>query len=226
MLHPKFATDSEQYVRAFLLLQKDLLELFDFVEPADTNLPTYSYRMHSLLLRACVEVEANCKAVLKENGYSKSSNMKMGDYKKLNLTHHLSSYEVKIPNWSGVYGTRQPFAPWSNGDSLPWYQAYNNTKHSRHEEFESATFEHLIDATCAVLVLLSAQFETNDFSSHEPRLVVEGPPNDGMESAIGDYFRVKFPNDWPEEMRYDFDWQELKKENDPFDEIDFSAVAP
>jgi len=36
--HPRFATEPEHYVRAFAIIQKDLLELFDFVEPADTNL--------------------------------------------------------------------------------------------------------------------------------------------------------------------------------------------
>src|ERR1051325_6627811 len=67
--HPKFAQSPSHYVRGFILLLKDLQGLFDYVEPADTNLSTYSYRIHSLLLRACVEVEANCKAILRANGY-------------------------------------------------------------------------------------------------------------------------------------------------------------
>ncbi|SRR5258706_11044794 len=54
--HPKFAQTPEHYVRAFLLLLKDLQGLFDYVEPADTNLKCYSYRIHALLLRACIEV--------------------------------------------------------------------------------------------------------------------------------------------------------------------------
>jgi hypothetical protein len=37
-MHPKFAVDPHHYVRAFLVLQKDLLELFDYIEPADKNL--------------------------------------------------------------------------------------------------------------------------------------------------------------------------------------------
>jgi len=71
--HPSFAQSPEHYVRAFLLILKDFQELFYYVEPADKNLSCYSYRIHALLLRACVEVEANCKAILKENGYSKAS---------------------------------------------------------------------------------------------------------------------------------------------------------
>jgi hypothetical protein len=157
MVHPLFAQSPEHYVRAFLIMLKDLQELFDYVEPSDKNLACYSYRIHALLLRACVEVEANCKAILKENGYSKSGDWDMRDYRKIEKTHLLSSYEVRVPNWSGVKATRSPFSAWSAGSSLPWYQAYNTTKHDRHSEFEKATFEHLIDASCGLLVLLSAQ---------------------------------------------------------------------
>jgi hypothetical protein len=224
MIHPKFAQSPGHYVRAFLLLLKDLQELFDYIEPADKNLSCYSYRIHSLLLRACVEVEANCKAILKENGYTKSRDMSMDDYKKINTTHRLSSYQAKVPYWSGTKDIRTPFAAWATGGALPWYKAYNTTKHDRHVEFEEATFDHLIDACCGVLVILSAQFETNDFLPGNTLLALGGP-NDGMESGIGEYFRIKFPDDWPQDLRYGFDWQQLKDEPDPFQNIDYSNIA-
>jgi hypothetical protein len=37
-----------------------------------------------------------------------------------------------------------------------------------------------------------------------------------MESGIGEYFRVKYPDNWPADERYEFDWQKLKHEVDPF----------
>jgi len=226
MIHPKFAQSPGHYIRAFLLLLKDLQELFDYIEPADTNLPCYSYRIHALLLRACVEVEANCKAILKENGYTKATDMTMNDYKKINITHLLSSYQVKAPYWSGTSDTRSPFSAWSTGGSLPWYDAYNITKHDRHAGFKKANFEHLLDACCGVLVILSAQFETNDFSPGNTLIAVAGGGhNDGMKSGIGGYFRVKFPDDWPPDLRYEFDWQKLKNEPDPFKTIDYSKIA-
>jgi len=224
LVHPKFAQSPEHYIRAFLILLKDLQELFDYVEPADKNLLCYSFRIHSLFLRACVEVEANCKAILKENGYGRSGDWNMGDYKKLERTHLLSAYEVKVPNWSGTRATRSPFSPWASEGALSWYQAYNTTKHDRHSQFEEATFEHLIDACCGLLVLLSAQFETNDFSPGNTFLALQGP-GDGMESGIGGYFRVRFPVNWPSELRYDFDWETLKSEPDPFRTIDYSTIA-
>ena len=114
--HPKFAQSPEQYVRGFLILLKDLKDLFDYVEPADKNLACYSYRIHALLLRACVEVEANCKAILKENGYSRSGDWNMGDYRKIEKTHFLSAYEVKVPNWSG---TKSTWSSKTTADCLP-----------------------------------------------------------------------------------------------------------
>ena len=38
IVHPRFAQSPEHYVRAFLILLKDVQELFDYVEPADKNL--------------------------------------------------------------------------------------------------------------------------------------------------------------------------------------------
>ena len=49
--------------------------------------------------------------------------------------------------------------------------------------------------------------------------------DDGMESAIGGYFLIKFPTDWPVADRYDFEWTNLQKLNDRFDEFDHSAYA-
>ena len=35
---------------------------------------------------------------------------------------------------------------------------------------------------------------------------------------------LRFPSSWPTDLQYDFDWQELKNEEDPFQTIDYSVV--
>ncbi len=217
--HLKFARTPQQYIRAFLLIQKDLLELFDYVEPSDVNLKCYSYRIHELHTRTCIEIEANCKAILGENGYTKAGNWNMDDYRKLNATHRLSSYQVKLPLWHGNQIMRAPFAPWKASEPLVWYQAYNQTKHDRHEQFEQANFENLLDATFGLVALVSAQFHRKDFSPHD--YLVSGDPGEGIDVAIGEYFLVKFPDDWPVADRYEFDWEQLKNEPDPFQSLAF-----
>jgi hypothetical protein len=171
-------------------------------------------------MRACIEVEANCKAILFENGYSHAGDWSMRDYKKLNATHRLSSYEVRAPLWHGNRNTRAPFLAWASGGTLDWYNAYNAAKHDRYNEFQKANLNSLLDSLCGLVALLSSQFCREDFSPGPDLLALSGP-DDGLETAIGGYFQVKFPTDWPANERYDFDWQKLESQADPFKNLTF-----
>jgi hypothetical protein len=42
-------------------------------------------------------------------GIPKSGDWNMNDYKKLEATHFLSAYEIKIPVWQGTTNARMPF---------------------------------------------------------------------------------------------------------------------
>lgn len=220
----RFAISGPQYVRAFLLIQKDLLEIFDYVEPSDQNLNCYSYRIHELHMRACIEVEAHCKAILTENQYVNPNKApewwNIRDYWKLNSTHRLSSYEIRMPLWHGSTNILKPFDAWNAGPILPWYLAYNDAKHDRHNNFPKSNFEALIGAVSGLTALLSAQFNTFDF---QPSVLGTeyGAPDEGFETAIGGYFHVKFPNDWPADDRYSFDWETLRTEPNPFQALTF-----
>jgi hypothetical protein len=205
-----------------MILLKDMQELFDFVEPADENLNCYSYRMHELLIRASIEVEANCKAILVENGYARSGNMTMTDYKKINASHHLSCYKVKMPFWNGMQGTRTPYSAWARNAALPWYDSYNATKHDRHNSFQRATLEHMIDAMGGLVIVLSSQFNDHSFGAANSYLGPKGSP-DGMTSSIGDYFRIRYPDDWAMDERYDFVWQLLGNDPDPIQQFPYPA---
>ncbi len=225
--HPKFAIDPIHHIRAFELIQKDVIELFDYIEPADSNEKCYSYRIHSLLLRLCIEFEDNVKAILYENGFEKRDKsgklirLNISDYKKIESTHFLSKFEVKLPFWSGIKGDRKPFLDWKNGhNSLTWYEAYNDIKHDRRQKFTQANFGNLIDAYCGLLVLLTSQFGLNDFIPRTSVLALAGS-SDGFESPIGGYLRIKFPQSIPVNERYEFRWTDIQNDNEPFDKIDY-----
>ena len=146
----------------------------------------------------------------------------MGDYRKIDATHRLSQYEIKLPFWHGIKSTRIPFANWANQpplpQTLPWYKAYHATKHDRHNAFFQATFEHMTDAFAGLCALLAAQFHTEEFSPRDEYIAAES--NDGLESGIGGYLRVKFPN-WPANERYEFDWNVIGKDADPFQQYTY-----
>jgi hypothetical protein len=206
-----------------MLIQNDLRELFEFVEPSEECKKTYSYRIHALLMRACIEVEANFKAIFQENIFSKAK-PSMPDYRKIDVTHHLSSYEVLLPIWEPHSKVLRPFERWKAGGSLPWYQAYNASKHNRHEAFKSANLENLVSAVAGLLVVISSQFKGEDFEPTARTLAVDGYDYHEMEPATGSLFRIKYPEDWTDDELYEFDWSNLKSDPDRFAKFNYDAI--
>lgn len=230
---PDYSNKPSNYIRAFLLLQKDLLELFNYIEPSDNALSMYSFRTQELLVRTCIEIEANFKAIFALNKYSKNPRyLNIKDYYLINSSHYLSEYSVKLPYWTGHLTTaiRAPFASWAkhvdprNQWVLGWYQAYNTTKHDRSNALPEATFENLIDAFSALVIIISAQYMTEEFSPALDVLQLESGINDGFDTATGDYFKIHYPLNVPESERYDFDWQSLSKVNDAFQQFDYDNI--
>ena len=220
--HDDYAPDAVHYIRAFELLQSDLLRLFEFIEPADRNEDTFSFRCHELLLRACGEVEANCKAILEASGYGRTGDWNMKDYRLLEHSHHMSSYRVRLPVWTGANDVCRPFENWSQGESPAWFQAHHGGKHNRHSEFEKANFRNVVDAVSAVAALLTAQFLDVDFRPQSLGVSGFGPKGNFMK-CIGDYFEVELPDDWADEDCYEFDWQKLKDTESPIQKLTFVA---
>ncbi|MEK6152076.1 hypothetical protein WIW50_02385 [Flavobacteriaceae bacterium 3-367] len=232
-----YAQNPEHYTRAFLIIQEDILKLFQFIEPSDINSNTYSYRTHELLVRTCIEVEANFKAILKENIYSPKhqsgrragqvrtdKEWNIGDFKIVNKTHHLDDYSIILPFWNGVKNIRRPFKAWKINDGLTWYQAYNKSKHDRLTNFKDASLDNLIDAYAGLCILLSSQFRHVDFQPGPDILHTQGYNYFGGGFGIGDYLMVDFPDDWADQEKYEFDWTMLKNEKVRFRKIDYNNL--
>jgi hypothetical protein len=219
--HPHYAQKPDHYIRAFKLIQEDFINLLYYIEPADQNLKCYSFRVYELYIRICTEIEANFQAIFHENGHWEKKNKKGGaiqfnihDYYLINKSHRLSGYLIELPFWTGD-ANRMPFLCWKKGYKTPeWWAIYNSLKHNRHENFKSATFRSLINALCALVVVISAQFGTHDLSSNLGLLASRSGKN-GFELAIGDYFLIQFPTDWQEDEKYAFDWGILQYKTRP-----------
>lgn len=225
----EYAISPGHYTRAYLLIQKDLEELFEFVEPSPESEKAFSYRIHELLMRTCIEVEANFKAILNENTYVPTVNhfgpiYNMGVYKKVNTTHHLSSYEVLLPIWNGPRRIWKPFQGWGQNTGIDWYQSYNASKHDRQQAFKEANLEMLISAVAGLLVLLSSQFQDDEFSAGSVMLSVRGYDYHELSPALGSLFRIAYPTDWPDDEMYDFNWSTLKNDPERFQKFDYNTV--
>ena len=230
--HKEYCQSGHSYVRAFLLIMKDLQNLFEYIEPSPESMDTYSYRIHSLFMRICIEIEANFKAILNENIYTPKVTrygqpiFNMSVYKLVNNSHHLSAYKVGLPQWTGkellIF---EPFKNWNlkNG-SIDWYQAYNESKHDRQYNFRAANMNNLLNAASGLVVLISSQFNMEDFALTYSGLVTGGDFELGMEPSLGEIFLLKYPNDWTKEEFYEFDWSELKNETEKFQKFNYDKI--
>jgi hypothetical protein len=229
-----YAENPAHYTRALLLILDDLRSIFDYVEPSHEGRATFSYRIHALLMRTCIEIEANFKAILEANTFSPPAgrSLNIRDFRKIDVTHHLSSYEAMLPMWNGASPTIRPFEPWyarrgqaaPEGVPLAWYQAYNASKHSRQTAFKQANLWALIEAVAALLIVVMAQFKTVTFDAGPDHLLASGGGYHPHEETIGELFRIRYPDDWADNEMYDFDWSKLRTQADRFDKIDYDAI--
>ncbi len=227
--HQAYADRPDRWVRAFLLIQEDLVRFLENVEPADENQNTYSLRSADLLIRVCIEVEANLTAILRANTYKKRGDLNMkDDYFKIEKSHYLSQFSVQFPHWEGSLRTRMPFKAWGGAEyeTLPWYGAYNSVKHDRTENLAKASFLQLTDAWCGLVAILSAQFLFEDFSPRPDALLIEGPGvfDLGFDAAIGSYLGVELPDKVPEDHQYEFVWSDLDGLANPFAKYNYDST--
>lgn len=231
---PRYANNPGHYTRALLLILADLGSIFEHVEPSDEGKTAFSYRIHALPMRTCIEIEANFKAIFDANTFSSptSRSLTIRGYRKIDVTHHLSSYEAMLPIWNGTPPTIKPFEAWRmvrgqtapNGAPLTWYQAYNASKHSRQNAFRQANLWTLIEAIAGLLIIITSQFKDVIFDAGPTALLVSGLDYHDFEHSIGGVFRIKYPDDWSDNEIYEFNWSSLKSDPNPFDKINYDAI--
>ncbi|WP_299411070.1 hypothetical protein [Acaryochloris sp. IP29b_bin.148] len=197
-----FAPDRTTAIRGYHAIENDLRRVFEFVEPHQQNLDTFSTRLYEIFLRASTEFESNCKSILAANGYSRAGDWNMGDYKKIEAATRLSEYQIRLTIWADTPRVLQPLAPWSTGGSLPWYQDYNTVKHNRSDKFKLANLKNTVDAVAALFVILFAQFNILAFSAHE--LVSSHGDWNGWLAYHNSIFWIKLPTGWTTSECYGF----------------------
>ena len=225
-----YASNGPATVRAYLFLQRDFETLSQFIEPCEECLRAYSFRTHELLMRICIELEANFKAILKENKCS-AKHTTMRDYRKIDVTHHLSSYRLILTTWHGARKELRPFESWRAqggfgfGCSPDWYLAYNDSKHDRLENFKRANMETVIFALAGLLAVVTAQFSNEEFSAGETFVGFGGGGYfEDFRPATGRLFRIGTDDEWTAEERYDCS-EDFAAGPQDFSFIDYDAIA-
>jgi hypothetical protein len=145
--------------RVVLNLCERLEAAFWHIEPHPACRNAFSHDLRGLLLAACTEVESSWKSILAAHQY-KPARCTTNDYIKLAEPLHLAEWTVSLAQHPG-WGPIAPFASWSTTGptgSIPWYKAYNETKHDRESHLDQATLGHAVDAVAAAYILMLAQF--------------------------------------------------------------------
>jgi len=166
------AAMTQSFVALKILLAK-MHEVFETVEPSQSNRHVFGHRIRELLLLAAMEVEASWAAVLRANGYT-GDRWNTKDYVKLLKPMLLDSFTLKLRSYPD-FPPITPFMGWSGQSptkSLPWYSAYNHTKHNREQYLPAATFECAVQAVSAAAVMFYAQFGYRFETGDEMRPVI------------------------------------------------------
>ncbi|MCG7534750.1 hypothetical protein [Pseudoalteromonas sp. OOF1S-7] len=148
--------------QALRVLIEKLDDILLYVEPDINGLNSYGHKSRELLILACTEVENSWVSLFKkasiqpENGRMYTTK----DYVKLLPKACLNEFEIAFKNYSCLRKF-QPFSNWAVANptrSLPWYDAYNKTKHDRATSFNVAILENVMDAIAANVAMFCAKY--------------------------------------------------------------------
>ncbi len=215
-------------IRAYDLIIADFKKICEYIDPSDENHLVYSHRLYEVFIRTCTELESNMKAILKANGYIKKNKKgkiidekqwNIDDYKKLESVLKLSDYKVLVNFWNGGRGKECiPFRNLATGKSgkLVWYQDYNKIKHNREEKFYLASLDNLLESLCGLFVILFSQYGVQVFSPYQSVQRYDSLGKIIHESSS--VFSIE-PPEWQDAEKYDFDWDIIREEKNPFKKL-------
>lgn len=143
--------------------------IFRTIHPCTENLDSYGGAIRDSIILSCTEVEAQWKGILTANHYQASGKFfSTKDYVKLLPVMALDKFGIRLlryPNLGHIF----PFKDWNATkptESLAWYNAYNAVKHDRENNYSKATLRHAIGAVAACVIMLAAQFGTEELENY------------------------------------------------------------
>ncbi len=132
----------------FLAIEDDTERISRCVEFASPNLPVYSIEMASILMASTQEVDVLLKQICATKGMKCDCE-----------PHYRSSVPGIYPNivkaqveLSRFSLTFTPFDSWATNNTPSWWTANNKVKHERHNHFQKASLENMLNAVCALLI--------------------------------------------------------------------------
>lgn len=219
----RYSNNLEIQKRVVNILEKQAVSIFNFIEPTNKNMKTYSLELYQLFLSICTEFESMCKGILEDNIYNKNSDqLKIYDYAKINKIMLLSEYKCDSPIIKDT--TYSPYKEWKNSTNLSWYTDYNKVKHNRETEFKRANLKNVITALAALRILLFAQYGNASLSGPILEGSIKMKIDDEYDFIFENntIFNIRKPKKSKFDYNYNFEWDLIKNDNLDFDKFDFN----
>lgn len=140
------------YWKFYLRLEKEFWEIIQYIEFEPKNYPTYSLKLMQLLLNVGAEVDAVMKELCGIDGSNRTT---IADYAKVLLSKYPQITEQKVCVFHHSL-VLIPFADWNEekpSQSLHFWNAYNEVKHNRADNYTLASLEVVANALAALFTL-------------------------------------------------------------------------
>lgn len=156
------------YWKQYLWIEKELVEILDFVELDQLNFSVFSRRMEKLLLQIGSEFDNVSREIC---GLQNVDRTNIADY----CSYYTMNYSPQLFKTVIAYGNIQftPFAGWGNNvaaKDIPFWKAYNSIKHDRIANCRMASLENTMNALAALFLVemvYTDKLYQNDLDSYD-----------------------------------------------------------
>ena len=143
----------------YLVLERELVNSFNYVGLSNDNFSTYSVEFAKMLLSICSEFDSVFKDYVELRSGNRPSNIKEA-FECLSALNDIAFVNEVVDIAINQSISLKPFNAWINGmyAKLTWWDSYNAVKHDRGTYFRKANLENCLNSLAALLTPVNRLF--------------------------------------------------------------------
>ena len=179
----------QKYWNYYLMLEQRLLETRNYVEFRNENFNTSSNEFGLLIVAIGAELDNFLKTYCKIPEEDRNNpKVNMGTYCGYLSAHYpqIANETITVLNTDPPI-TLRPFELLAGPDHFPWWNAYNQVKHNRYENFTEAKLINSITLLSALFLLEMKEFKNIYDSSEDKEHTMDCPLNQSKLFAMKEW---------------------------------------